>query len=218
VTANIRVLIADDHAMVRDGVRMILEAQTDIAVVGEASDGQEALEKAHSLLPDVVLMDIAMPVMTGLQATEAIKRELPQIQVVVVTMHEDYQYFFEVLRAGASGYVLKGASSADLLAAVRAAHEGGVYLHPNVAKNLVADYVKRMEPGEEKAHYDGLSERERQVLTLVAEGRTSQQIADQLYLSINTVQTHRAHIMEKLKLQNRAELIRYALRKGFITE
>ncbi len=218
MTANIRVLIADDHAMVRDGVRMILEAQTDIAVVGEASDGQEALEKAHSLLPDVVLMDIAMPVMTGLQATEAIKRELPQIQVVVVTMHEDYQYFFEVLRAGASGYVLKGASSADLLAAVRAAHEGGVYLHPNVAKNLVADYVKRMEPGEEKAHYDGLSERERQVLTLVAEGRTSQQIADQLYLSINTVQTHRAHIMEKLKLQNRAELIRYALRKGFITE
>ncbi len=218
MTAQIRVLIADDHAMVRDGVRMILEAQTDIAVVGEASDGQEALEKAHSLLPDVVLMDIAMPVMTGLQATEAIKRELPQIQVVVVTMHEDYQYFFEVLRAGASGYVLKGASSADLLAAVRAAHEGGVYLHPNVAKNLVADYVKRMEPGEEKAHYDGLSERERQVLTLVAEGRTSQQIADQLYLSINTVQTHRAHIMEKLKLQNRAELIRYALRKGFITD
>jgi Response regulator containing a CheY-like receiver domain and an HTH DNA-binding domain len=216
--AHIRVLIADDHAMVRDGVRMILEAQTDITVVGEASDGQEALEKAHSLLPDVVLMDIAMPVMTGLQATEAIKRELPQIQVVVVTMHEDYQYFFEVLRAGASGYVLKGASSADLLAAVRAAHEGGVYLHPNVAKNLVADYVKRMEPGEEKAHYDGLSERERQVLTLVAEGRTSQQIADQLYLSINTVQTHRAHIMEKLKLQNRAELIRYALRKGFITD
>jgi two-component system response regulator NreC len=216
--AHIRVLIADDHAMVRDGVRMILEAQTDIAVVGEASDGQEALEKAHSLLPDVVLMDIAMPVMTGLQATEAIKRELPQIQVVVVTMHEDYQYFFEVLRAGASGYVLKGASSGDLIAAVRAAHEGGVYLHPNVAKNLVADYVKRMEPGEEKAHYDGLSERERQVLTLVAEGRTSQQIADQLYLSINTVQTHRAHIMEKLKLQNRAELIRYALRKGFITD
>jgi two-component system, NarL family, response regulator NreC len=216
--AHIRVLIADDHAMVRDGVRMILEAQTDIAVVGEASDGQEALEKAHSLLPDVVLMDIAMPVMTGLQATEAIKRELPQIQVVVVTMHEDYQYFFEVLRAGASGYVLKGAPSADLLAAVRAAHEGGVYLHPNVAKNLVADYVKRMEPGEEKAHYDGLSERERQVLTLVAEGRTSQQIADQLYLSVNTVQSHRAHIMEKLKLQNRAELIRYALRKGFITD
>jgi two-component system response regulator NreC len=218
LTEEIRVLIADDHAIVRDGVRMILEAQTDIAVVGEASDGREAAEKARALLPDVVLMDIAMPVMTGLQATEVIKKELPQVQVVVLTMHEDYQYFFEVLRAGASGYVLKGASSADLLSAIHAAHEGGVYLHPSVAKNLVSDYVKRMEPGEEKARYDGLSERERQVLTLVAEGRTSQQIADELFLSINTVQTHRAHIMEKLNLQNRAELIRYALRKGLIAE
>jgi len=217
VTA-IRVLIADDHVIVRDGVRLILEAQPDMAVVGEASDGREAVKKAHALSPDVVLMDIAMPGMSGLEATAVIKKELPDVQVVVLTMHEDYQYFFAVLRAGASGYVLKGASSADLLASVRAAHEGGVYLHPTVAKNLVADYVKRMEPGEETARYGGLSERERQVLTLVAEGRTSQQIADELFLSISTVQTHRAHIMEKLKLQNRAELIRYALRKGLISE
>ncbi len=214
----IRVLIADDHVIVRDGVRLILEAQPDMEVVGEASDGREAVEKARALAPDVVVMDIAMPGMSGLEATAVIKKELSEVQVVVLTMHEDYQYFFEVLRAGASGYVLKGAASADLLASVRAAHEGGVYLHPTVAKNLVADYVKRMEPGEETARYGGLSERERQVLTLVAEGRTSQQIADALFLSINTVQTHRAHIMEKLKLQNRAELIRYALRKGLITE
>ena len=214
----IRVLIADDHVIVRDGVRLILEAQPDMEVVGEASDGREAVEKARALAPDVVVMDIAMPGMSGLEATAVIKKELSEVQVVVLTMHEDYQYFFEVLRAGASGYVLKGAASADLLASVRAAHEGGVYLHPTVAKNLVADYVKRMEPGEETARYGGLSERERQVLTLVAEGRTSQQIADALFFSINTVQTHRAHIMEKLKLQNRAELIRYALRKGLITE
>lgn len=214
----IRVLIADDHVIVRDGLRMILEAQPDVDVVGEASDGREAVEKAHELSPGVVLMDIAMPGMSGLEATVVIKKELPDVQVVVLTMHEDSQYFFEVLRAGASGYVLKGASSADLLAAVRAAHEGGVYLHPTVAKNLVTDYLKRMEPGEETTRYGGLSERERQVLTLVAEGRTSQQIADELFLSINTVQTHRAHIMEKLNLQNRAELIRYALRKGLITE
>ena len=214
----IRVLIADDHVIVRDGVRLILEAQPDMEVVGEASDGREAVEKARALAPDVVVMDIAMPGMSGLEATAVIKKELSEVQVVVLTMHEDYQYFFEVLRAGASGYVLKGAASADLLASVRAAHEGGVYLHPTVAKNLVADYVKRMEPGEETARYGGLSERERQVLTLGAEGRTSQQIADALFLSINTVQTHRAHIMEKLKLQNRAELIRYALRKGLITE
>jgi two-component system response regulator NreC len=212
------VLIADDHAIVRDGVRMILEAQSDIVVVGEACNGREAVEKARALLPNVVLMDIAMPEMTGLQATEVVKRELPAVQVVVLTMHEDYQYFFEVLRAGASGYILKGAATAELLTAIRAAHDGGVYLNPTVAKNLVADYVKRMEPGEEKARYDGLSERERQVLTLVAEGRTSQQVADELFLSINTVQTHRAHIMEKLNLQNRAELIRYALRKGLIAE
>ncbi len=218
MTEEIRVLIADDHAIVRDGVRMILEAQKDIVVVGEACNGREAVEKARALLPDVVLMDIAMPEMTGLQATEVVKRELPAVQVVVLTMHEDYQYFFEVLRAGASGYILKGAATAELLTAIRAAHDGGVYLHPTVAKNLVADYVKRMEPGEEKARYDGLSERERQVLTLVAEGRTSQQVADELFLSINTVQTHRAHIMEKLNLQNRAELIRYALRKGLIAE
>ncbi len=214
----IRVLIADDHVIVRDGVRLILEAQPDMEVVGEASDGREAVEKARALAPNVVLMDIAMPGMSGLEATVVIKQELPEVQVVVLTMHENYQYFFEVLRAGATGYVLKGASSADLLASVRAAHEGGVYLHPTVAKDLVTDYVKRMEPGEETARYGGLSERERQVLTLVAEGRTSQQIADELFLGISTVQTHRAHIMEKLKLQNRSELIRYALRKGLITE
>ncbi|MDO8614416.1 MAG: response regulator transcription factor [Dehalococcoidia bacterium] len=216
--SRLRVLVADDHAIVRDGVRMILEAQPDLEVVGEAADGQEALEKARQLAPGLVLMDIAMPGMNGLEATAIIKREMPEMQVLALTMHEDYQYFFEVLHAGASGYVLKGASSSDLLAAIRAVARGGVYLHPTVAKNLVADYIRRMDSGEEKANYDGLSGRERQVLTLVAEGRTSQQIADELFVSINTVQTHRAHIMEKLQLQNRAELIRYALRKGLITE
>jgi two-component system response regulator NreC len=213
---RIRVLIADDHAIVREGVRMIVESQADMEVVGEASDGREALEKAHSLLPDVVVMDIAMPGMNGLEATAAIKQELSQVQVLGLTMHGDYEYFFELLQAGASGYVLKGSSSAELLAGIRAVRSGGVYLHPVVAKALVSDFVKRMEPGEEKARYDGLSDRERQVLTLIAEGNTAQQIADNLFLSVNTVQTHRNHIMEKLKLQNRSELIRYAVRKGLI--
>ncbi len=216
--SKVRVLIADDHAIVREGVRLILQAQPDMEVVGEASDGREALQKARELSPSVVLMDIAMPGMNGLEATLIIKKELPQVQVLALTMHEDYQYFFEILRAGASGYVLKGASSADLLGAVRAVHEGGVYLHPAVAKELVSDYMGRIEPGEEKTRYDGLSDRERQVLKLVAEGKTSQQIADELFLSVNTVQTHRAHVMEKLNLQNRTELIRYALRKGLIAE
>ncbi len=215
---KIRVLIADDHAIVREGVRMILEAQPDMEVVGEAGDGQTAVEKARQLLPDVILMDIAMPGMNGFEATAAIKKELPQVQVLALTMYDDYDHFFQVLYAGACGYVLKGASSADLLAAIRAAARGGVYLHPSVAKNLVADYLKRMDPGEEKARYDGLSERERQILRLIAEGKTSQQIADELCLSVNTVQTHRARIMEKLNLHNRTELIRYALRKGLISE
>ena len=215
---KVRVLIVDDQAIVRDGVRMILEAQPDIEVVGEASDGREALEAARHLSPDVVLMDIAMPGMNGLEATAAIKQELPDVQVLVLTMHEDYEYFFELLRSGASGYVLKGASSSDLVSAIRAVHQGGVYLHPALAKNLVSDYVKQMEPGEDRARYDGLSDRERQVLKLVAEGKTSQQIADELFLSVNTVQTHRSHIMEKLGLHNRTDLIRYALRKGLVEE
>ena len=215
---KVRVLIVDDHAIVRDGVRMILEAQPDIEVVGEASDGREALEAARRLSPGVVLMDIAMPGMNGLEATAAIRQDLPDVQVLILTMHEDYEYFFELLRAGASGYVLKGASSDDLVSAIRAVHQGGVYLHPAVAKNLVSDYVKRMEPGEDRARYDGLSDRERQVLKLVAGGETSRQIAEELFLSVNTVQTHRAHIMEKLGLHNRTDLIRYALRKGLVEE
>ena len=215
---KVRVLIVDDHVIVRDGVRMILEAQPDIEVVGEASDGRQALEAARQLSPGVVLMDIAMPGMNGLEATAAIKQELPDVQVLILTMHEDNEYFFQVLRAGASGYVLKGASSNDLVSAIRAVHQGGVYLHPAVAKNLVSDYVRQMEPGEDRTRYDGLSDRERQVLKLVAEGKTSQQIAEELFLSVNTVQTHRSHIMEKLGLHNRTDLIRYALRKGLVEE
>ncbi len=215
---RIRVLIADDHAIVREGVRMILEAQPDMEVVDEAADGREAVVKARELSPDVILMDIAMPEMNGFEATAAIKKELPAVHVLALTMHDDYDHFFQVLYAGADGYVLKGASSADLVTAIRAVHEGGVYLHPSVAKNLVSDYLKHMDRGEDKARYDGLSERERQVLTLIAEGKTGQEVADELFISVNTVQTHRSHIMEKLNLHNRSQLIRYALRKGLITE
>jgi two-component system, NarL family, response regulator NreC len=215
---KIRIIIADDHAIVREGVRLLLQSQPDIEVVAEASNGREAVAKARQLLPDIVLMDIAMPQMNGLEATALIKRELPQVEVLALTMHDEYEYFLEVLRHGASGYVLKGASSDQLLTAIHAVQDGGVYIHPSVAKSLVTDYISRMEPGEEKARYDGLSDRERQVLKLVAEGKTSQQVADELVLSINTVQTHRAHIMTKLNLHNRADIVRYALRKGLITE
>jgi two-component system, NarL family, response regulator NreC len=216
--SKIRIVIADDHVILREGVRLVLQSQPDIEVVGEASNGREAVARAGELQPDIVLMDIAMPEMNGLEATREIKRQWPDVEVLALTMHDDYEYFLELLRHGASGYVLKGASSAQLLAAIHAVREGGVYIHPSVARNLVADYVSRMEPGEEKARYDGLSERERQVLKLVAEGKTSQEVADELVVSVNTVQTHRAHIMAKLNLRNRGDIVRYALRKGLIAD
>lgn len=214
---KIRVLIADDHAIVRAGVRLLLESQSDIEVVGEAVDGNAAVEMAQDLEPDLVLMDVAMPNMNGLEATQLIKERSPGVQVLALTMHEDERYFFRILQAGASGYVVKGASPADLLAAIRAVAQGQAYLYPSVAKQLLDDYLKRVEAGEERDSYDGLSEREREVLRLIAEGRTSRSMADQLVLSVNTVERHRSNIMGKLNLHSRAELIKYAIRKGLIS-
>lgn len=211
-----RVLIVDDHAIVRAGVRLLLESQADIQVVGEAVDGQQAIDLVRQLQPDLVLMDVAMPVMNGLEATQRIKELFPHVQVLVLTMHEDERYFFQILQAGASGYVVKGASPADLLVAVRAVARGQAYLYPSVAKQLLDDYLKRVESGEEQDSYDGLSDREREVLRLIAEGRTSRAIAENLVLSVNTVERHRANIMGKLNLHSRAELIKYAIRKGLI--
>jgi two-component system response regulator NreC len=213
---KIRVLVADDHTIVREGVRILLEAQPDIQVVGEAADGQEALTKARELQPDVVLIDIAMPNLNGLEATRAIKRDYPQIHVIALTMYESDDFFFQVLHAGASGYVLKKAASADLLAAIRAVHAGDVFLYPSVARRLVSDYLTRVKSGEEQSSYDGLTAREREVLKLIAEGYTNQAIADKLVISPSTVQTHRTRIMQRLNLHSRAELIKYAMRKGLL--
>jgi DNA-binding NarL/FixJ family response regulator len=213
---KIRVLIADDHGIVREGIRMILAAQEDIEVVGEASTGREAVELARRMQPDVVLMDISMPDLNGIQATELIRRELPEVQVLGLTMHEEGNYVFELLKVGAAGYVLKRAAAEDLVAAVRAAHRGEAFLYPSVAKMVVQDFLQRASPKEKEHALDGLTEREREVLTLIAEGYTNQEIANRLYISIKTVQTHRAHIMEKLNLHDRAELVRYAIRKGLI--
>ena len=214
--AKIRILIADDHSIVREGVRMILAGQDDFDVVGEASTGREALERARELKPDLVVMDISMPDMTGIQATEKIRKELPQVQVLGLTMHEEDSYVFELLKVGAAGYVLKRAAAEDLVSAVRAAHRGEAFLYPSVAKMVVQDYLQRTSAKEREQALDGLTEREREVLTLVAEGLTNQEIADRLFISIKTVQTHRAHIMEKLNLHDRTELVRYAIRKGLI--
>jgi len=212
--SKIRILLADDHAIVREGVRSLLEAQADMEVVGEASHGEQALDLARALQPDIVVMDIGMPGMNGLEATRALKAAQPQTHVLVLTMHEGEEYFFRILAAGASGYLLKGAGSAELLSAIRAVQQGGVYLYPTMAKKLMSDYLKGHESG--MGGDDPLTQREREVLKLIAAGKTNREIAEDLVLSVNTVQTHRLHLMEKLNLHNRTELIKYAIRRGLI--
>lgn len=216
MTAPVRILLADDHAVLREGLRLILDGQPDLTVVGEAATGAEAVRQARALQPDIVLMDLTMPDGGGLEATGTIKRECPSIQVLVLTMHDNQEYFFRVLQAGASGYVVKGASKGDLLAAVRAVAAGGVYLYPTLAKSLVGDYLRRASQGETEEASAKLTEREREVMQLLAEGMTGREIAEQLVLSPATVERHRANLMGKLGLHSRAELIRYAVRRGLI--
>lgn len=211
----IRVLLVDDHAIVREGIRAILESQPDLAVIGEAATGREALAQIDSQRPDVVLMDLTMPDLNGIDATIAIKRAHPEIQVLVLTMHDSDEHFFRLLQAGASGYLLKGGGKNDLLAALRAVASGGVFLHPNLARRLVGDYLRRVEMGQELSH-DRLTEREEEVLRLITNGLTGREVAEALVLSPNTVERHRANIMAKLGLHSRADLIKYAIRRGIV--
>ncbi len=215
--SKMRILIADDHVIVREGLRTLLEAQPDIEVVGEATDGEEVVNKTKEVQPDIVLMDITMPGMSGLEATYQIKQYNPDVKILVLTMHESDEYFFKMLEAGASGYFVKGGSSSELVSALRAVWNGDVFLYPTMAKKLLNDYLDRVRAGQDKKYYDGLTNREREILKLIAEGHTNQEIAELLVLSTTTVQTHRAHIMTKLGLHSRTELIKYALQRGFIS-
>lgn len=211
---QIRVLIADDHTIVRSGIRLLLEAEQDIRVVGEAIDGQEALAIVETTQPDVVLMDITMPMMDGLEATRQIKVLYPHIQVLILTMHRSDDYFFETLKAGASGYILKGAQAKELIEAVRVVGRGEVFLYPAMAQKLVQGYLN-LEQWESKNELS-LSPREREIMHLLAEGFSSNQIAEKLFISLSTVHTHCSNIMSKLGLSNQRALIKYARKRGLI--
>jgi two-component system, NarL family, response regulator NreC len=213
---KIRLLMVDDHEIVRAGLRMLLQAQPDIEIVGEVNNGRDAIAKTKELTPDIVLMDISLPDLDGFEATRQIKRASPDVAVLALTMHESEEYFFKMLNAGASGYVPKKAAPTDLVSAIRTVHEGGVFLYPSVAKALVHDYLGRVSEGTERASFDGLSEREQEVLKWIADGLTNQEIGDKLTISVKTVERHRANIMGKLNLHSRTELVKYAIRKGLI--
>lgn len=211
-----RILIVDDHEIVRAGMRMLLEAEPDIEVVGEASNGKEAIAFIEQHQVDIIIMDVSMPEMTGIEATQLIKTKNPDMRILALTIHEGQEYFFQMLQAGASGYVPKRAAPEILSQAIRHVAQGNVYIEPQIAKLLVTDYIKRVQSGSEKDSYDGLTEREQEVLTHIAEDCTNQEIANLLHISIKTVERHRENIMEKLNLHTRIELTKYALRKGLI--
>ena len=213
---DINLLLVDDHQVVRTGLRMLLEGQPDMKIIGEADSGLQALEKARELSPNVIVMDITLPDISGIEATKLIKGEMPDIAVVALTIHEDDQYFFEMLQAGASGYVPKRAAPEDLITSIRAAFAGEIYIYPSLAKALVADFLGRPSQGSEKASLDGLTSREQEVLSLLAEGLSNDEIGESLRISKHTVARHRENLMRKLELHSRSELVKYAIRKGLI--
>jgi two-component system, NarL family, response regulator NreC len=213
--SKIRVLIADDHSLVRAGIRLLLEGYADIEVVGEAGGGCQVIELAAQLQPDVVLMDIAMSDLSGMEATAQIRERAPHARVLALTMHDREEYFFAMLQAGALGYVLKESQPDDLLAAIHAVYRGEAYLSPAVTKAVLTDYLGQR-VGQNQSRYESLTLREKEILRLVADGGTTRDIGELLHLSEKTVEKHRAAIMHKLGLQSLSQLVKYAIRKGLI--
>ncbi len=211
--SKIRILLADDHQLVRRGVRLILDGEPDLTVIAEAGDGAEALAKAKQEPPDLAILDIAMPRMTGLQTARELSRQFPDIRILMLTMYDNEQYLFEALKAGASGYVLKSVADRDLVEACRAAMRGEPFLYPGAVTTLIRSYLERVGDDEPPRV---ITEREEEVLKLVAEGHSSRDIAAMLHISVKTVERHRANLLQKLGLRDRLELTRYAIRAGLI--
>jgi DNA-binding NarL/FixJ family response regulator len=212
---SVRILLADDHGLVRDGIRRILDAEDDFEVIAEAADGAEAIDLIRSSEPDLAILDVSMPRMTGLQAAREIRRRSPKVRLLMLSMHDNEQYFFSALQAGACGYVLKSAADEDLVAACRSAMRDEPFLYAGVASALVRDYLDRLKRGQ-RIPRTILTERENEVVKLIAEGHSSKEIAATLFISVKTVERHRSNILTKLGMRDRTELTRYAIRSGLI--
>jgi two-component system response regulator NreC len=212
----IKLCIVDDHAVVRSGLMMLLNGKEDLEVIGEASEGQEGIQLALKLRPDVVLMDLSMPHgKDGLTATTDLKQALPDTAILILTMHDDDQYLFRAIHAGASGYILKSAPHEELLTAIRSVAAGNAYLYPTAIKRLMSEYLDRMHSGDQGS-FEILSDREKEIVSLVAKGYSNKEVAEQLIISVKTVETHKANIMAKLGLKTRPELVKYAMKKGLL--
>jgi DNA-binding NarL/FixJ family response regulator len=212
----IKVFLADDHAVVRDGLRLLLEEQSDISVVGEAADGRQTLRQVQKLHPDVVVMDIAMPELNGTEATRQIRETCPRTQVVILSMHASSEHIFQALKAGAQGYVFKGSAGKEVVEAVRSVHSGRRYISQRITEKVVDDYLRQRVAAPGRSPLDRLSPREREVLQLVAEGKSSSSIADILHLSPKTVETYRSRLMQKLNLSDISGLVKFAIQHGLI--
>ncbi|WP_256757410.1 response regulator transcription factor [Cohnella sp. WQ 127256] len=214
----VKILLVDDHAVVRSGLKLLLDGKNDMSVIGEAADGDEAIQTAMELRPDVVLMDLNMPHgKDGLTATTELKKLLPDVAVLVLTMHDDDEYLFRAIHAGASGYILKSAPHEELVTAIQSVATGNAYLYPIATKRLMTEYIEKIKKGETPSTYETLSDREKEVLALIAKGYSNKEISEQLILSVKTVESHKSNLMGKLGLKTRPDLVKYALKKGLLS-
>ncbi|WP_274365553.1 response regulator [Paenibacillus thermotolerans] len=213
---SIQVMLVDDHAIVRSGLTMLINSQDDMKVVAGVGSGEEAFEKAMELRPDVIVMDLNMPGENGLVTTGRIKKEFPQSEILVLTMHDDKEYLFRVFNAGASGYILKSADDMDVMTAIRTVYRGEAYLYPQATKSLIEEYILHVNKGEKSDSYDELTPREKEILSFIVKGYSNKEIAEMLFLSVKTVEVHKSNIVGKLQLKTRSELVQYAIRRGIL--